>query len=602
MASPRMPHSVGQPYPPATKLSPTVIASISRSPSPNYFGLSVERSVDPRDTNALPNENWSPPSSSVKSFAAAIPAQVPLDANPEFEEFRRQADANRTRGFSLGGTHFASVQPLSPALMRPKPPRRPTANSDSASEVSISKTPNGKLRDVAAGRMDVDADSLHDSAYVSSDSKRNSEASLNPPAFSSTPRFESPVQFDSPFDQTRRPALTKVDDRHLRLSLPLAKLEQLPSELAKPRSETAPTPLDNGSGLMTASQLKGILEHSPEDEYLILDVRVSTQYAQSRIRDALNLCIPTTLLKRATFDLTKLLKTLQTEEDQEKFAQWSKVKYLVVYDASSTEKRDAVSATNMLKKFANEGFSGGSYLLRGGFQKFASSYPALIDRRSAAERAGTSVNPSGDGRPLFAPVIGGVALPLAANNPNPFFNNIRQNMDLADGVGQMDISIPSNVDFDNLPAWLREATRASDHGKTVSESFLRIERNEQSRMKDAYAAFTPGGTKDKSRDAVRLSGVEKGVKNRYKDILPFEHARVRLAGRGDGSCDYINASYIQASRSNKRYIASQGPLPATFEVCDALLSELGLCDDGANESRRISGRSSGIRTSVSSSC
>ena len=548
--------------------------SQSRSPSPNYFGLNVERSVDSRDTNALPNENWSPPSSSVKSFAAAIPSQVPLDANPEFEEFRRQADANRSQGFTLGGTHFTQVQPMSPSLMRPRPPRRPTGNSDSASEVSISKYPNGKPRDFPAARMDVDADSLHDSAYVSSDSKRNSEASLNPPAFGSTPRFESPAQFESPFEPTRRGTLTKVDDRHPRLSLPLAKLEQL-SQSAKPRSETLPTHLEGGSGLISPSQLKDIIEHSPEDDYLILDVRVSTQYAQSRIPDALNLCIPTTLLKRATFDLQKLLKTLQTEEDQEKFAQWRKAKYLIVYDASSSEKRDANSAMNMLKKFANEGFSGNSYLLRGGFDAFANSYPALIDRRSAAERAGTSVNPSGDGRPLFAPVIGGVALPSGANNPNPFFSNIRQNMDLADGVGQMDITVPSHVNVDALPPWLRDATRASDHGKAVSESFLQIERNEQSRMRDAYAAFTPGGARSKPRDSVRLSGVEKGVKNRYKDILPFEHARVRLAGRGEGSCDYINASYIQASRSNKRYIASQGPLPATFEVGTFLVQIVG---------------------------
>lgn len=561
-----MAHSVGQPYPPATKLSPGIIASSSRSPSPNYFGLSVERSIDSRDSNALPNENWSPPSSSVKSFAAAIPAQVPLDANPEFEEFRRQADANRGQGFNLGNTHFAPIQ-LPPTFMRPKPPRRPTGNSDSASEISTSQIQNGKLRDVPSGRMDVDADSLHDSAYVSSDSKRNSEASLNPPAFTSTPRFESPSQFESPFEPTRRTTLSKIDDRHPRLSLPLAKLEKLSSEIAKPRAETLPTTPESGQGLMSASQLKDILEHSPENEYLILDVRVSTQYAQSRIRDALNLCIPTTLLKRATFDLQKLVKTLQTEEDQEKFAQWRQAKHLIIYDASSTEKRDAVSAMNMFKKFANEGFSGSSYLLKGGFQTFANSYSSLIDRRSAAERAGTSVNSSGDGRPLFAPVIGGVTLPSTANNPNPFFNNIRQNMDLADGVGQMDVSVPSNVDVDTLPAWLRETTKASDHGKIVSENFLQIERNEQSRMKDAYAAFTPGGA-EKSRFGVRLSGVEKGVKNRYKDILPFEHARVRLAHRNEGSCDYINASYVQASRSNKRYIASQGPLPATFDVCD----------------------------------
>jgi protein-tyrosine phosphatase len=104
----------------------------------------------------------------------------------------------------------------------------------------------------------------------------------------------------------------------------------------------------------------------------------------------------------------------------------------------------------------------------------------------------------------------------------------------------------------------------SDHGKKVSDKFLNIELDEQSRMRTAYAAFNPS---QKSQDCkFQLSGVEKGTKNRYKDILPFEHARVRLQRKQAGCCDYINASHLSASRSNKRYIATQGPLPATYEV------------------------------------
>lgn len=157
-------------------------------------------------------------------------------------------------------------------------------------------------------------------------------------------------------------------------------------------------------------------------------------------------------------------------------------------------------------------------------------------------------------------------LPSNANNPNPFFSNIRQNMDLADGVGQMDITVPSNLDSNTLPPWLQDITRSSDHGKKASERFLNIERSEQSRMKEAYASFNASAPPSQNSGRICLSGVEQGVKNRYKDILPFEHARVRLAGRAQGACDYINASHVQASRSHKRYIASQGPLPATFDV------------------------------------
>ncbi|ORY64149.1 protein-tyrosine phosphatase [Pseudomassariella vexata] len=564
MASPRLPHSVGQPYPPSSKLSPAFPTDV-RSSSPNYFGLNVEPNPDPRDSAKLPQENWSPPTSSIKSFGAAMPKQLPLDANPEFEAFRRQADANRGMSFALGSSHFASpsMQPPPPGL-RPRPLRRPTNQSDSTSDMAGSR-PSLLRRDTNGSRMDIDVDSLHDSAYVSSDSKRNSEASINPPSFFDMPRHESPAHTDSPFHLMKRSNLSQVEGVHPRLSLPQNKLDRSGGDTDKPRSETLPSSLEAGTpGLIMPAQLKAMIQNMDESEYLLLDVRVSTHYAQSRIQGALNLCIPTTLLKRATFDLQKLQTTLQTEEDQDKFAQWRTVKHLIVYDGASSEKRDAHSAMNMFKKFANEGYEGNTYLLRGGFNAFASSQAGLVDRRNAAERAGKPAT-SDPGRPTFAPVIGGVMLPASGNGANPFFGNIRQNMDLADGVGQMDIALPANLSPNSLPQWLRSASTTADHGKAVSEKFLQIERNEQARMRDAYSDFNSTVSQKPGMGKVSLSGVEKGGKNRYKDILPFDHARVHLTGRPEGACDYINASHIRSSKSNKRYIASQGPLPATFD-------------------------------------
>ncbi|KAI1153249.1 hypothetical protein F4825DRAFT_461224 [Nemania diffusa] len=560
IVSPRGPHSVSQPFPPNVKVSPNILSE-ARTPSPNYFGLSLDRHGDLGDSADAPlHNNWSPHTSSVKSFGAALPKQVPLDANPEFEAFRRQVDANKTSGFSLSGSYFAS----SSSVFRPPVARRPTNQSDAASDVSMPKSGNARSRDLTGGQPDLDVDSLHDSAYVSSDSKRNSEASLHAPSLG-MPRFDSPVSADSPFEPMRRSTLSKGDDRQSRLSLPHNKTEGL-GEVLKPRSETLPPAFESTApGSLLPSELQALLKDTPEGEILLLDVRVATLYAQSRIPGALNLCIPTTLLKRATFNLDKLQRTLQTEEDQAKFGAWADVKYLVIYDNSSTEKRDASAAMNLFKKFMNENFRGCSCLLKGGFQAFAAAYPSSIDLQSAAERGGTSVAASQGGRPSFAPVIGGVALPSSANQPNPFFSNIRQNMDLADGVGQMDISLPPNLDASVLPPWLRDATQRADHGKKVSARFLKIERNEQTRMHDAYSAFNASTPSSSKPGKVQLCGVEKGGKNRYKDILPFDHARVHLASTGAGSCDYINASHIQASRSHKRYIAAQGPLPATFE-------------------------------------
>lgn len=48
--------------------------------------------------------------------------------------------------------------------------------------------------------------------------------------------------------------------------------------------------------------------------------------------------------------------------------------------------------------------------------------------------------------------------------------------------------------------------------------------------------------------------------NRYRDVNPFDHSRVRLE-RGDK--DYINASLVKVPSANRCYILTQGPLPVT---------------------------------------
>lgn len=60
---------------------------------------------------------------------------------------------------------------------------------------------------------------------------------------------------------------------------------------------------------------------------------------------------------------------------------------------------------------------------------------------------------------------------------------------------------------------------------------------------------------------------ENKAKNRYKNILPFDHTRVTLKGIDPDmvGADYINANYIsgEVPGSEKRYIATQGCLPGT---------------------------------------
>jgi tyrosine-protein phosphatase 2/3 len=499
------------------------------------------------------------------------PKHIHLDSK-EYEAFRRQSEEHNSFNLSHGNLqHFASTPSVH---MRPKVDRNPSRSDTQEHPPSPRSRP--KVRHDTPDRMDVDG-GLERTRFASPEPIGSKETSLNAPSFFGIPRQQSPVNIASLNLPTQRNGLSSLDDRHPRLSLPQNKADppsphlQLQQRgLQHPRADTLPSSLEDGPVMISSVQLKDMIDSIPGGQFLLLDLRVFPQFSQSRIHDALNLCIPTTLLKRPSFNLQKLQDTFTNEAEKVRFSQWRNAKYIVVYDAFSDEKKDATSAINTLKKFSNEGWKGRSYILRGGFADFSKNFPQLIDDRSTQESQSSKISLSlGTSGPEVAPVAGGCVMPATKNAANPFFSNIRQNQDLIGGVGQMDIKIPEDLIAESekiLPKWLLEAAAKEDHGKKVSDKFLRLELAEQSRMNKALSSGVSYGKAAGSSKDVQIAGIEKGGKNRYNNIWPFEHARVRLQGRPDGACDYVNASHIKASRSNKQYIASQGPLPATFEV------------------------------------
>ncbi|CAL1697265.1 unnamed protein product [Somion occarium] len=120
-----------------------------------------------------------------------------------------------------------------------------------------------------------------------------------------------------------------------------------------------------------------------------------------------------------------------------------------------------------------------------------------------------------------------------------------------------------------LSSVLGTATRSVTHSgvpvtgpSSASTTFSFTSLSEKQREKSKESASS------KSSQTFPFSitaGVEKGAKNRYRNIWPFEHARVRLLRKsGSDDDDYMNASYVQPLGTTKRYIATQGPLAATF--------------------------------------
>ncbi|KOC16654.1 hypothetical protein AFLA70_204g001750 [Aspergillus flavus AF70] len=354
------------------------------------------------------------------------------------------------------------------------------------------------------------------------------------------------------------------------------------SAMTGPRSPTSPWPQEPPNLQITghptsAAIFSGravavercaeLLESSPND-VMLLDVRPYAHFAKGSIKGSLNLCIPTTLLKRPSFDTQKLANTFTNHVDKMNFARWKYCRYIIVYDAGTSDMNDAGPLVNVLKKFTTEGWDGDGLILRGGFDSFSNRFPALLQQQSSPAKPSKKPTSMHIDLPSVAPIAGGCALP--DSHPTiPFFGNIRQHMDLLGGVGQIPLQLPENLTESlrqSLPPWLREATDPADQGRGVSEKFLELEKKELERMKQAL-------TYDKSSDTsaggvfpekFRVAGIEKGTKNRYNDIYPFDHSRVKLQDVPPGECDYVNANFMKAEYGTKRYIATQAPVPDTF--------------------------------------
>jgi hypothetical protein len=537
------------------------------TPSPNYFQLAVNANSDHFSSSAAQHirGNWSPPTSNVRSTAASSPRIIPVEQNPEFEQFKKQTE--NSRAFALGSFNFTPVaappQSGDSYFGTVKTPPLPQAMPPSALP--------------AGAKQGGDGVQDEDRPVKPRSPKRmlSSESSM----FPDRPRRNSPASFEG-FGRTDAIA-EFAEERNARPSLPPQKPQHM--SLATHRAETLPANINEddeheGPTMATAQHIVNILESCVE-EVLLLDLRVSTQYAKASIAGALSLCIPTTLLKRASFNVQKLAETFKDEESRQKFERWRSSKHIVVFDASSSQMKDAVTCINTLKKFTSEGWSGGTYIVRGGFQEFAKRFPHWIANPSASSpmTSATASLQIDSGLPAVAPVIGGCPMPATQNAANPFFGNIRQNMDLIGGVGQMPIKHPAAITKsveEELPSWLQQASEDKDNGKAVSERFLQIEKREQKRMQEALSGKviygTPTGLGGVSKQ-IQIAGIEKGSKNRYNNIWPYEHSRVKLQGVDEGSCDYVNANHVQAAYSNKRYIATQGPIPATFKVCCCIM-------------------------------
>ncbi|KAJ7054187.1 hypothetical protein C8F01DRAFT_1031417 [Mycena amicta] len=449
---------------------------------------------------------------------------------------------------------------------------------------------------------------------------------------------------------------------------------------------------------------------------LIVDIRPHAAYATARMARAISLSVPSTLLKRPLFSLQRLSAMLPSASARTRLSAWKNASRIVVYDADSTTIGDTSNINGLLRKFRAESDIPLGWVV-GGFQAVWVTRRDLVDAIApSAETETEDDDPEESDLHPRQRVLRAHNLPRAAfsmssttqaprsaqgpfphhrNLPsgkpqtsafNPFFDSVRQNMELAHGIteriplrlsrgirrrisdlpfewlrliaskaapltppldptairGHQDSSGDESSDssISKLHRW-RHFSPAPSPGSIISPpppsgatyvpldanidegteslamQFYRIELAEQRRLmnvlehharESSHIVAGPSNLTNSSvSEAVRTpdnfsdhpfsitAGVEKGSKNRYRNIWPFEHARVRLhrlassmpAGttseldislnrhnrlakpvespiRSPKHDDYVNASFVQPIGTRRRYIATQGPLESTY--------------------------------------
>ena len=135
------------------------------------------------------------------------------------------------------------------------------------------------------------------------------------------------------------------------------------SSSARPSSALAPG-LDRDQSLFISPDDLATLVGSDES-LLMFDVRVHQQFTSAHVVRALNLCIPTTLLKRPSYNVQKLAATFTDPKRRAQFERWRTSSCIVAYDERSSSEKEAAMCLSTLKKFSNEAWHGRACILQG---------------------------------------------------------------------------------------------------------------------------------------------------------------------------------------------------------------------------------------------
>ncbi|EDK38869.2 hypothetical protein PGUG_02967 [Meyerozyma guilliermondii ATCC 6260] len=357
---------------------------------------------------------------------------------------------------------------------------------------------------------------------------------------------------------------------------------------------------------------------------LIVDVRPFADYIKSHIKGAINICLPSTLLKRQSYTISRCVTSMPAYE-----------KSIVSSFVDNHQSHDAVilydttgSSSNLYHlacKFGDKSiFKSRIYILDEAYAVFKEVYPDNI----VSGTADISSNKPGKEDHLskslsscslteetktptlhFTPILSNFKLPDTPRNTFKIRHNeevLSPQLDSRQTITLENSSL-SNEERAKLPNWILQTV---DNPITIERDFQTLEKFEKKRLLHALSGQKlKRDCANDSHDASSptfvpsiTSGIELGHKNRYKDIFVYEHSRVRLQEQQQQACDYINASYIDPSGLQEfskdpsklqcNYIATQGPLNSTIgdfwkcaldNHCSIIVSLTGETENGVDK-------------------
>jgi len=327
-------------------------------------------------------------------------------------------------------------------------------------------------------------------------------------------------------------------------------------------------------------------------------MRPAVCHAVSSIDSAVSVSVPNMLLKRPMYSLEMVTEQLTTEREAEAFSNWRRFSNIVFFDATGAVPSKGSPIVCIAQKFRKEGCEARLGYIHGGYNAFAIEHGSQCSAYSSSTTMGTTsrdIQPSASvaaasktpvsatsparGRLHLGPLPAMITKPGAGNavacetpmmenpNVNPLFESVRQAMGLNTNITEeVAVRLPAGFAVDSirsqLPAWLLNSLCEGTGKKNLAQDFQRVEIAEKKRLALLMCPqeMRSGRTTNFSIGA----GIEKGLKNRYNNVWPFDHTRVKIQEPEDGVDDYINASYLRPPFGKKTYIATQGPLPSTF--------------------------------------